>query len=115
MTEIATTQEIENALTRIHMTDLVGFSDGGEENSISDLERISAGGYHPPISGPHDEFRGLRWQDMPGSDSDCQKLNFSLFRRGLYNPEVNAFHSMMSKTFQRTHLPRKKKVGGVAA
>ena len=28
-------------------------------------------------------FRGLRWPDMPGSDSVAKKINFALWRRGL--------------------------------
>lgn len=35
-------------------------------------------------------FRGLRWSDMPPQKaSDIQKLNFALFRRGLYDPDLD--------------------------
>lgn len=30
---------------------------------------------------------GLTWQDMPGNIGDEQKINFALYRRGLYRPE----------------------------
>lgn len=32
-------------------------------------------------------FQGLTWQDMPGNQTDEQKIKFALFRRGLYKPE----------------------------
>lgn len=40
--------------------------------------------YHPSIAGPDDEFRGKTWRDMPGSDNENRKMNFFLFRRGLF-------------------------------
>ena len=36
------------------------------------------------------EHRGLWWMDMPSSDRDVKKLNFALFRRGLYDPNLEA-------------------------
>lgn len=35
------------------------------------------------------EFGGLSWADMPGADEFAQKCNFALFRRGLYDPEMD--------------------------
>lgn len=35
-------------------------------------------------------FRGLRWSDMPPQKAaHLQKLNFALYRRGLYDPELD--------------------------
>lgn len=33
--------------------------------------------------------RGLFWNEMPGTSEDDRKLNFALFRRGLYDPEID--------------------------
>jgi hypothetical protein len=33
--------------------------------------------------------KGLTWRDMGGTDEFMQKVNFSLFRRGLYDPSVD--------------------------
>ena len=40
--------------------------------------------YHPPIVGQQGEFCGKTWRDMPGAGNLERKLNFFLFRRGLY-------------------------------
>lgn len=34
------------------------------------------------------EHRGLFWWNMPSGDSDTKKLNFCLFVRGLYDPDL---------------------------
>lgn len=31
---------------------------------------------------------GKTWRDMPGGQPDMQKLNFSLFKRGKYDPDL---------------------------
>ena len=43
---------------------------------------------HAPEVGPHDIWKGKTWEDMPsqGKDSTHKRLNFALFRRGLYDP-----------------------------
>lgn len=48
---------------------------------------INPANYHPAEVGAHDEWKGKTWRDMPGTDSDNKKLNFVLFRRGLYEIE----------------------------
>ena len=50
---------------------------------------INAAKYHPAEVGQQDEWQGQPWRDMPGTDSDNRKLNFFLFRRGLYDAEAN--------------------------
>jgi hypothetical protein len=32
-------------------------------------------------------FNGLHWWEMPGQDTECQKLNFALYKRGLFKVE----------------------------
>lgn len=45
--------------------------------------------YHPPKVGWDEKWNGLGWRDMPGGDQQevIRKLNFALYRRGLYDPE----------------------------
>lgn len=43
--------------------------------------------YHPAVVRADDEWRGKTWSDMPGTDAVSKKLNFVLFRRGLYEIE----------------------------
>lgn len=43
--------------------------------------------YHPPIAQWFEEFHGKTWVDMAGWDEIDQKINFALFRRGLYDPD----------------------------
>lgn len=42
--------------------------------------------YTPPTAGPNDLHNGLGWRDMPGTDEEVRRMNFSLYRRGLYDP-----------------------------
>lgn len=46
--------------------------------------------YHPPIVGQQEEFLGKTWRDMPGAGNMEKKLNFFLFRRGLYENNTDA-------------------------
>ena len=48
---------------------------------------VNPANYHAPEVGQQDEWQGKTWRDMPGTDSDNKKLNFTLFRRGLYKIE----------------------------
>ena len=48
---------------------------------------VNPANYHAPEVGQQDEWQGKTWRDMPGTDSDNKKLNFVLFRRGLYSIE----------------------------
>lgn len=43
--------------------------------------------YHPAVVSATDEWRGKTWSDMPGVDNVSKKMNFFLFRRGLYEIE----------------------------
>ena len=43
--------------------------------------------YHPAVVSANDEWRGKTWSDMPGVDALSKKMNFFLFRRGLYEIE----------------------------
>lgn len=43
--------------------------------------------YHPAVVTATDEWRGKTWSDMPGVDNVSKKMNFFLFRRGLYEIE----------------------------
>jgi len=43
--------------------------------------------YHPAVVSANDEWRGKTWSDMPGVDNVSKKMNFFLFRRGLYEIE----------------------------
>jgi len=45
---------------------------------------INPANYHAAEVGADGEWNGKAWEDMPGTDSDNKKLNFVLFRRGLY-------------------------------
>jgi len=38
---------------------------------------------HPAAANWDEEWRGRRWEDMPGPTEEFKKLNFALFRRGL--------------------------------
>ena len=65
---------------------------------LSDGVAFTDPNYHPAIAGPHDTFLGKTWQDMPGVDPESKKLNFFLFRRGLYEmpserKDINRFMS----------------------
>jgi hypothetical protein len=46
--------------------------------------------YHPPIVGQQGEFCGKTWRQMPGAGNLEKKLNFFLFRRGLYEPTTDS-------------------------
>ena len=45
--------------------------------------------YHPPVAEWWEEWKGLTWEDMCGEDEIIRKLNFALYRRGLYDPEID--------------------------
>ena len=52
---------------------------------LSDGEHRKMGAkYHPAVTGPEETWQGKSWTDMPGTENDVKKLNFFLFRRGLY-------------------------------
>ena len=51
---------------------------------LSDGVAFTDPNYHPAVAGPNDTFLGKTWQDMPGTDIESKRMNFFLFRRGLY-------------------------------
>lgn len=57
-------------------------------------------GYHEPEVGQSGRWKGKVWRDMPGMGLTERKLNFALFRRGLYDPEFES-ESGMKRTWAR--------------
>ena len=60
-----------------------------EDRQLDHLEMggqswINPANYHSAEVGADGEWDGKTWEDMPGTDSENKKLNFVLFRRGLY-------------------------------
>lgn len=53
--------------------------------SISDGEAHTSPDYHPSTVGPNDAFLGKMWTDMPGNSEEDKRMNFCLFRRGLFD------------------------------
>ena len=51
---------------------------------------------------------GKTWRDMPGETNDLKKLNFFLFRRGLFNPD--AWRDKLFPNFKNT--PSKEVIEG---
>lgn len=61
-----------------------------KEDNTSDYTNkgwINPVNYHPAVVSANDEWRGKTWGDMPGVDALSKKMNFFLFRRGLYEIE----------------------------
>lgn len=56
--------------------------------------------YHPPTVGASGTFKGKTWRDMPGSDNDNKKMNFALFRRGLFTPDTKPRESARASLFK---------------
>jgi hypothetical protein len=52
---------------------------------LNDGEAFTSPHYHPAVAGPDDVFRGMTWRQMPGSEAEVKRMNFFLFRRGLYD------------------------------
>jgi hypothetical protein len=62
---------------------------------------------------PHQQVHGgLRWQDMPGTGSEIKKLNFFLFRRGLYDPRLEAVSDEDSGLTEEELLEARRDVSG---
>ena len=56
--------------------------------------------YHSSQVGPNGTHNGKTWRDMPGTDESVKKMNFALFRRGLYRPG-DYFQRKMSAAIAR--------------
>jgi hypothetical protein len=63
----------------------------------------------PPWERTHN---GLTWRDMGGMDSDLQKLNHALFRRGLYNPSVEIVQGDEAEALLREVPEGRRAAGG---
>lgn len=68
--------------------------------------------YHPAVVGWRETWKGKTWRDMPGHCDDVRKLNFALFRRGLYDPATA--HYAASAAFGR-HFPEHRAAQAKAA
>lgn len=68
-----------------------GWEGGAKTMGTKNLEGMNDARYHPAEVGWRGTYKGYTWRDMPGSDYDCKKLNFFLFRRGLYDPKAKAW------------------------
>lgn len=77
------------------------FREPGEGVTITQMEAFQGLEYHPPIVGQNDEWMEKTWEDMPGKDVDVQKLNFFLFRRGLYDVDARHQRDSVSLGFVR--------------
>lgn len=64
--------------------------------------------YHFPAVAWDEEWKGKRWRDMPGACDDTRKMNFALFRRGLYSAEESV---EAARSFGRHFNKGKKKAG----
>ncbi len=62
-----------------------------KKSSFPELYKAENGSHmgHAPVCewDGVDPRTGKTWQDMPGNSSEDKKLNWALFRRGLYSPE----------------------------
>lgn len=76
--------------------------------SFSDEEVMTNPNYHPAICGPDESFLGKTWRDMSGSDDLNKKMNFFLFRRGLYEPTVKDGRKDISRIFAGSRSNQRK-------
>lgn len=56
--------------------------------------------YHPPVCKWDEKYLGVGWEDMCGNDEIDQKLNFFLFRRGIFDPESDCINFPDDQTLQ---------------
>lgn len=69
------------------------------EFSLCDGEVYTSPDYHPPIAGPNETWRGKSWRDMPAGDEILKRMNFFLFRRGLFEPASATDQKCIAKVF----------------
>ena len=81
-----------------------------EQGGLSNLQILEGCEYHPPTVGAHGTFRGKTWRDMHGSCEDVKKMNFFMFRRGLYTTGKAAVERRRRDSFSLA-LEIEKRVG----
>ena len=99
--EMPINPEMEEALSRMDEQENDRRSNFSMINFLSIKAQTGAEGYHPPIVNQDGVWQGMTWMDMPGQTYEMKKLNFFLFRRGLYSPDGEANKRDMHVNFCR--------------